>query len=130
MVDLFPHEVLRLGPFVLTDTVIASAGLSLFLVFTSVVCLRIAPAREVLEVVYEYLEGAIERMVSVDARSLVPLVLTQWLFIVSANLVGLLPGLSSPTRDLSLAAALAAIAWLASHVFALRSEGWGYHGFW
>jgi F-type H+-transporting ATPase subunit a len=126
MDDLFPHEVLRWGPLVLTDTVIASAGLSFFLVSASFVCLRIAAAREVLEVIYEFLEGAIERMVSVDARSLVPLVLTQWLFIVSANLVGLLPGLSSPTRDLSLAAALAAIAWLASHVFALRIEGWGY----
>jgi F-type H+-transporting ATPase subunit a len=126
MDDLFPHEVLRWGPLVLTDTAVASAGLSLFLVSASIVCLRIGPAREVLEVIYEFLEGAIERMVSVDARPLVPLVLTQWLFIVSANLVGLLPGLSSPTRDLSLAAALAAIAWLAAHVFAVRSEGWGY----
>lgn len=126
MDDIFPHEVLRLGPIALTDTAVASAVLSLFLASASMVCMRIGAAREVLEVIYEFLEGAIERMVSVDARRLVPLVLTQWLFILSANLVGLLPGISSPTRDLSLAAALAAIAWLASHVFALQSEGWGY----
>jgi F-type H+-transporting ATPase subunit a len=126
MDNLFPHEVLRWGPFVLSDTVVASAGLSVFLALASVVCLRIAAAREVLEVIYEFLEGTIERMVSVDARPLVPLVLTQWLFILSANLMGLVPRLSSPTRDLSLAAALAAIAWIASHVFALRREGWSY----
>jgi F-type H+-transporting ATPase subunit a len=126
MDDLFPHEVLRWGPIGLTDTVVASAVLSLVLGFASIVCLRIPAAREVLEVIYEFLEGAIERMVSVDARPLIPLVLTQWLFILSANLVGLLPGLSSPTRDLSLAAALAAVAWLASHVFAVRREGWAY----
>lgn len=126
MQELFPHEVLRLGPLVLSDTVVASGLLSLCLALASIVGLRFAAAREVLEVIYEFLERTIERMVSVDARPLVPLVLTQWLFILSANLVGLVPRLSSPTRDLSLAAALAAIAWLASHVFAVQREGWGY----
>jgi len=126
MEDLFPQVVIRWGPIALTDTALASAVLSLLLAGASVVCLRIPAAREVLEVVYEFLEGAIERMVSVDASPLVPLVLTQWLFILSANLVGLIPRISSPTRDLSLAAALAAVAWLASHVFALRREGWSY----
>lgn len=126
MEELFPYDVLRLGPIVLTDTVVASFALSLLLALTSIVCLRIAAAREVLEVIYEFLERAIERMASIDAKPLVPLVLTQWLFIVSANLAGLVPGVSSPTRDLSLAAALAAIAWLASHVFAVQREGWRY----
>ena len=93
MDDIFPHEVLRLGPIALTDTAVSSAVLSLFLASASMVCMRFGAAREVLEVIYEFLEGAIERMVSVDARRLVPLVLTQWLFILSANLVGLLPGL-------------------------------------
>lgn len=126
MIEFFPHEVFRIGPLVLTDTVVASAALSLVLALASIVALRMEGPREVLEVIYEYLEAAIEGMVSVDARPLIPLVLTQWLFIVSANLVGLLPGISSPTRDLSMAAALAAIAWLASHVFAVQREGWSY----
>lgn len=126
MEDLFPHAVLRLGPVVLTDTALASLGLSLFLAAGSALCLRFPTGREVLEVVYEFLEQAIQRMVSVDARSLVPLVLTQWLFILAANLAGLLPGMKSPTRDLSLAAALATVAWIASHVFAIQREGFGY----
>ncbi len=126
MEGLFPRELLRWGPLVLTDTAVASAALSFVLALASLVALRIAAAREVLEVIYEFLEDAIQRMVSVDASPLIPLILTQWLFILSANLAGLVPGLASPTRDLSLAAALAAIAWLASHVFALQREGWGY----
>lgn len=124
--ELFPQQVLQWGPIVLTDTAIVSLAVSLSLAVLSVVCLRFERSREVLEVVYEFLEDSITRMVSVDARPLIPLILTQWLFIVSANLAGLVPGLSSPTRDLSLAAALAAIAWGASHVFALQREGWRY----
>jgi F-type H+-transporting ATPase subunit a len=124
--DLFPQEVLRWGPIVLTDTLLASFGLSIFLAASSWVCLRFERTREVLEVIYEFLEDAIERMVSVDAGPLIPLVLTQWIFILAANLAGLVPGLSSPTRDLSLVAALAAVAWIASHVFAIQREGWRY----
>ncbi len=126
MGEVFPQELLRWGPIVLTDTVVASGALSLIIALTSIVALRFDSAREALEVIYAFLERAIEDMVNIDARPLVPLVLTQWIFILSANLVGLVPGISSPTRDLSMAAALAAIAWLASHVFAARREGWRY----
>jgi F-type H+-transporting ATPase subunit a len=49
-----------------------------------------------------------------------------WLFIGVANLVGLLPLLSSPTRDLSLTAALALVSFGAGHVFAFRRAGMAY----
>lgn len=126
MEEFFPHEVLRWGPLILTDTAVASMVLSVALALASIVCLRIEASREVLEVIYEFLESAIERMVNVDAKPLIPLVLTQWIFILAANLAGLLPGISSPTRDLSLAAALATVAWIATHVFAMQNEGWRY----
>ena len=124
--ELFPQEVFRWGRVVLTDTVLVSFGLSIFLALSGWICLRFEHSREILEVIYEFLEDAIERMVSVDAGPLIPLILTQWIFILAANMAGLLPGLSSPTRDLSLAAALAAVAWIASHAFAIQKEGWGY----
>ncbi|MDN0076683.1 F0F1 ATP synthase subunit A [Crenobacter sp. SG2303] len=53
-----------------------------------------------------------------------PFIATLWLFILAANLLGLVPGLSAPTRDLSVTAALAVLVFLAVHVYGVRAAGW------
>ena len=53
------------------------------------------------------LQAAIESAAPSHAARLLPFVGTLWLFIGAANLVGLVPGLRSPTGDLSLTVALA-----------------------
>ncbi|TVT58675.1 MAG: F0F1 ATP synthase subunit A [Azoarcus sp. PHD] len=57
-----------------------------------------------------------------DVR-LLPFIGTLWIFIALANLVGVLPGASSPTGDLSTTAALAILVFLSVHWFGIRSEG-------
>jgi len=59
-----------------------------------------------------------------DVPRVLPFIATLWLFILSANLLGLVPGLSSPTRDLSVTAALATLVFLAVHVYGIRAAGW------
>ena len=61
----------------------------------------------------------------VDA--VLPFIGTLWSFVLVANLLGLIPGLSSPTRDLSVTAALAALVFVAVHVFGVRAIGWKAH---
>lgn len=53
-----------------------------------------------------------------------PFVGTLWLFIVTANLLGLVPGMSAPTRDLSVTSALAVLVFFAVHVYGIRAAGW------
>ncbi len=53
-----------------------------------------------------------------------PFVGTLWLFILVSNLLGLIPGLSSPTRDLSVTGALAAMVFVAVHIYGVRACGW------
>jgi F-type H+-transporting ATPase subunit a len=53
-----------------------------------------------------------------------PLIATFWVFIVFSNLMGLIPGLSSPTSDLSVTSALAIIVFLAVHGFGFAVAGW------
>lgn len=126
MGDVFPTVLWQLGPATITDTVVVSLGLSLLLVFGALVLRRVAPVRELMEVIYELLEDAVTSMVSANVRPLVPVILTQWLFIGLANLIGLLPVISSPTRDLSLTAALAVVALGVGHVYAFRANGVAY----
>lgn len=122
----FPTELFRLGPLAVTDSMLATAIVAAVLILGLRLLLLLPRARQTLEILYEALENAILRMTQADAAPLVPLVLTQWLFIGAANLVGLLPGVQSPTRDLSLATALALISFLAGHRYAFQQRGLAY----
>jgi F-type H+-transporting ATPase subunit a len=52
-----------------------------------------------------------------------PFIASLWVFLVCANLLGLVPGLDSPTRDLSVTSALAILVYLSVHWFGIRASG-------
>lgn len=119
----------QLGTFyglVVTDTLAISLLISLLLIVGLRLAMLSFRLRIALEAGYDVLESSIVRMTSEQMAPLVPLVLTQWIFIGVSNLVGLVPGLGSPTRDPAVAAALALIAFFAGHVHAFRTRGIGY----
>lgn len=76
-----------------------------------------------LEGVVLALQGAIQDAAPGQARQLLPFIGTLWLFIGTANLLGLVPGLSAPTSDLSLTFALALLVFLAVHWYGIRIDG-------
>lgn len=124
--QLFARVLLRFGPLEITDTLLVSIALSVGLVAAAAALGRSVRARSSLIVIYGALERSIGNLVQIDPRPLLPLVLTQWLFIGLANLIGLVPGVGSPTRDLSVTTALALVAFFAGHCFAFRQRGFGY----
>ena len=69
------------------------------------------------------LRQAIEDSAPGHAASLLPFIGTLWLFIAAANLMGLVPGLRSPTGDLSLTVALALLVFASVHWFGIRIDG-------
>jgi F-type H+-transporting ATPase subunit a len=122
----FPSELFRVGPVVITDTVLTTLALSVLLVVLGRVVVTSRRLRPAAEIVYDFLETAVTDLSHRDVTPLVPLILTQWLFIGVANLAGIVPEVASPTRDLSLAAALALIAFVAGHVWAAKAQGLRY----
>ncbi len=70
------------------------------------------------------LQQAIEDAAPGHAVRLLPFIGTLWLFIAAANLTGLVPGLRSPTGDLSLTVALALLVFASVHWFGIRIDGW------
>ncbi len=77
----------------------------------------------VLEGVVEALEGAVEQVAGRHTQRIMPFIASLWVFLVSANLLGLIPGLHSPTRDLSVTAALAVLVFLSVHWFGITTQG-------
>lgn len=85
-----------------------------------------SPLQAMLEGVVGSIEEAIRAVAPVDALQLLPFIGTLWIYIVAANLIGLVPGLGSPTADLSATAALALLVFLSVHWFGIRANGWAY----
>ena len=69
------------------------------------------------------MEDAVRQVLPHHADMVLPFVMTLWIFLVVANLVGLIPGLHSPTRDPSATAALALLVFLSVHWFGIRAQG-------
>ena len=72
------------------------------------------------EFVVDHLEGIMRDMFECDPRPYTPLVVTLALFIGTANLLGLVPGMRSPTADFSTTAALAVVVFLAVPFYGIR----------
>lgn len=77
------------------------------------------------ETSYSLMRNAVAEVVPAeDVERVLPFVGTLWIFVVISNLLGLIPGLSSPTGDLSVTAALAVVVFVAVHVYGVRASGW------
>ncbi len=117
-----------LGPLIITTPVITTWGIMLVLAAGSWLATRRlqlepGPVQTVVEGLIEAMENAISAVLPHQAGSMFPFIATLWMFIVVANLVGLLPGLRAPTGVLSTTAALALLVFLSVHWFGIRLEG-------
>jgi len=126
--DLLQHVVWRIGPVEITDTVVTTWGLMLVLwIFSWLVTRRLSDKPGAWQTAIEgsigTIEEAVRSVLPEHARLVMPFIATLWLFVVLANLTGLIPGLHSPTRDLSATAGLAILVFLSAHWYGIRSQG-------
>jgi F-type H+-transporting ATPase subunit a len=123
---LIPEVLLRWGPVEVSGTVCYSLIVSGLLVgFALLVRRGPAAFRFAAESVVEHLGGVMRDMFGADPKPYVPLVVTLALYIAAANLLGLVPGMQSPTGDFSTCAALAVIVFLAVPFYGVRARGPG-----
>ncbi|HTX59324.1 MAG TPA: F0F1 ATP synthase subunit A [Verrucomicrobiae bacterium] len=109
-------------PVVTSWAITAVLGIGSFLVTRR---LALVPGRlqTAVEGIVEAMRGAIASVLPEQADLVLPFVGTLWLFLVVANLAGIVPGLSSPTADLSTTSALAVLTFLFVHWAGIRSVG-------
>ena len=118
-----------IGPFGITATVgttwilLLAFGLGCWLATRRLSVENPGVFQTALEGVVQAIESAIEAVLPGRARLVLPFVGTLWLFVAAANLTGLIPGLHSPTGDLSATTALAILVFLSVHWYGIRSDG-------
>ena len=83
-------------------------------------------ARNVAEVVTELITGLAEGVLGHEAKRYVPFFGSLFLFIVAANLVGLLPGFTPPTDNFNVTFGLGAVSFVAYNYYGVRAHGAAY----
>jgi len=124
-----PAALFFIGPVGISAAVLTTWGIMLALALASALATRALGERPgIVQTIFEGTVLAIENTIAAvypqRPRMLVPFVGTLWVFVVVANLLGIVPGLHSPTGDLSLTAALAILVFLSVHWYGVRAEGW------
>lgn len=80
-----------------------------------------------LEFAVASLDNFVRGIVGSEARTLTPIIGSMFLFILSLNLIGLVPGLMSPTSNINTTVALALFAFALVQVFSISRVGfWSY----
>jgi len=120
--------VFHAGPVAITRPVVTTWAIMAVLAAGSWVSTRrlgLAPSRRqaVLELLVNGILAQIEEVTRRDARPLLPLVGTLFIFLLTANVSGILPGVQAPTARIETPAALALIVFLAVHAYGVRARG-------
>lgn len=118
----------HLGPLAITRPVVTTWGIIAALSVTSRFATRrlaIFPGRlqAVVELVVTAVLDQIREVTRKEPQQFLPLLGTLFVFLATANLSGVLPGVEAPTGKPETPAALATIVFAAVHVFGVRARG-------
>ena len=118
----------HLGPVNITRPVVTTWAIVAVLAFgsrllTRRMAMRPTRGQAILELIVTGIMSQIEEVIRRRPRPFLPLLGTLFIFLVAANLSGVLPGIQAPTATLETPAALALIVFIAVHFYGVRSRG-------
>lgn len=122
------HILFYLGPLAISTTVVTTWGIMAILILASWIVTRrfsidAGLVQTAAEGIVQTIHAAVSEVLPRRADSVFPFVATLWIFIGVANLSSLVPGVHSPTGDLSTTTALALLVFCSVHWFGIRIEG-------
>ncbi len=82
--------------------------------------------QNVMEVVVEGFDNLITESMGHEGRKFFPLIATLGLYILTSNLLGLIPGFESPTANLNTTVSMAVVVFVTTHVVGIRVHGFKY----
>ena len=116
----------HLGPIPITSPVVTTWAIMAVLAATAQLMtrrLRADGGQALLEIVVTGIARQIGDVIRSDTKPFLPLLGTLFIFLVTANLCGVLPGVQAPTSKLETPAALALIVFFSVHYFGVRARG-------
>lgn len=121
MEEIFPKVVFTLFGIPIRDTVISTWVMVVVILGIAVIVNRRKPTA--LEMLVDFINDLISGIIGHPATPFLPLLGSLAIFIAVANLIGVVPFLISPTRDINTPLALALVVFFSVHYFGIRSKG-------
>ncbi len=123
--DLFGHDVSFTNSSLMM--IVALALISGFLVY-AMKARSLVPSRlqSTAEIVYEYIANMVRENLGEDGMKYFPWVFTIFVFILTLNLLGMIPGNFTVTSHIIVTFALAAMVWLTATAIGFYKHGAGY----
>ncbi|MCB0154424.1 MAG: F0F1 ATP synthase subunit A [Anaerolineae bacterium] len=121
MESVFPHVVFRIFGLPVRDTVIATWLMMALIVALARIIGRWQPVA--LEMLVDFLNDTISEIIGRPAAPFLALLGSLAIFIAVANVIGVIPFISSPTRDINTPLALALVVFFSVHYFGIRGKG-------
>jgi F-type H+-transporting ATPase subunit a len=135
-VEFGSKTLFYLGPIRVSDVIFSAwvaMAVLMLLVFLSTRNMKMVPTglQNLMETVVEALMGIIDQTAGPRGRQFAPLVLAAFLFILTANWIGITPffgnmaGFVSPNKNLNVTAAMAIVVFFVVQYFAIKTLGVG-----
>lgn len=120
--------ILHLGAVQITGSVLTTWIIMVFLIvfgwlLTRKLMLRVGTCQTILEGAILAAQNTIKAVLSDQEDLVFAFITTLWVFILAANLIGLIPEFDSPTSDLSVTSGLAVLVFLSVHWFGIKAQG-------
>ena len=128
-IAIMKYWVVRFGPLSIhADTALYSLGVTAFLLLLAFIATRRmniipGPLQSLMEIVVEAMENMVRENIGRHGEHYLPFFATLMFYIFVANMVGLIPGLKSPTSDLNVTLGLAVSVILAMQYISIRVHG-------
>ncbi|HEY2108067.1 MAG TPA: F0F1 ATP synthase subunit A [Candidatus Binataceae bacterium] len=116
------------GSIPITEPVVVTWGIVVAMALASMLAgrrlsVRPGSGQALLETLIDAIGSQLSDAMGADARRFFPLLATLFVFLVVANVSGLIPGITPPTAFIQTPAALAIIVFFAVHYYGVRSVG-------
>lgn len=81
------------------------------------------PVQRAMEIYVSFMDKLVKETLETTSRSYLPLVGTLFIFLLLCNWIGIIPGLSEPTKDLNTPLGLGIMGFFLTHTAAIREKG-------
>jgi F-type H+-transporting ATPase subunit a len=125
MTSIAPEVVFTILGIPVRNTIVSTWVMMAVIIVAAAIAGRFRPSY--LELLFDFLNDTISDILGEPAGHILPFLGSLALFILFANLIGVIPGLTTPTADLNTPIALALVVFLSIHYLGIKKKGvWGY----
>lgn len=121
MITVNPQVVFTVFGIGIRDTVVTTWIMMALLVGVAALLRKRRPA--LLEILFDFLHDLISEILGRSAEDVLPFIGSLAIFIFFANIIGIVPGLTTPTSDINTPIALALVVFMSVHIFGVIEKG-------